>query len=120
MKVTAEYLETMGACLEDIKAFTKLFPGGFKPTLKNCVLAVESGIEVIWFTENAITSQARRYFNRRDDVAEKKYEEVVDYFGYRSGWHRYFASDLDRDRARALFDTFKHYGAKCLRKRPMG
>lgn len=108
MKVTAEYLEKMEACLEDIKEFESLFPGGFKPTLKNCVLAVDSGIDVIWFTENAVTSKARLYFNRRDDVAERKYEEEIDYF----------TADLQRDRARALFDMFKHYGAECLRKRP--
>ena len=107
MKVTAEYLEKIEACREEVKDFGEMFPGGFKPTLKNCLLAVEQ-FDVIWFTEFALTSQARLYFNRRDDVAEKRYEDEVDYY----------TADLERDRARALFETFKHYGAKCLRKRP--
>lgn len=107
MKVTVEYLEKMDACPGDVEEFEELFPGGFKPTLKNCLRAAEE-LDVIWFTERAVTSQARDYFNRRDNVAEKKYDEE----------EGYYTADLERDRARALFDMFKHYGAKCLRKRP--
>ena len=107
MKVAAEYLIRMGACSDDVDSFKVLFPDGFRPTLKNCVTVVEEGLDYLWFVESCMTARAGGYFYRRYKKADQRYSEEA----------LYMSEEREKDRARALFETFKHYGAKGLLKR---
>ena len=109
MKVTALYLEEMDACEADVKKFKRMFPDGFRPTLKNCLEAADR-MDIIWFVEECMTALAQRYYWRRHQKVDLRYANESDFS----------VEDRDDGYGRALYETFKHYGARSLLKRLAG
>jgi hypothetical protein len=78
MKVTLRMLLDMDACLNALGNFERIFGDEVEVTPESCLIAVQEGLDVVWFMKSINRLRARRYLhqiNRAliacDDIIDK-------------------------------------------------
>ena len=68
MKITKEYLESLGACQEHIDLFVETFPEGAEISKENVVLAQMASLDIAWFLSEGGVEVAKILLENGADV----------------------------------------------------
>lgn len=69
MNITAEMLESKGACVDQVSTFRAEWPDGAEVTETTCFRAVELGLDFDWASLNLLTCPALAEYNRLNALA---------------------------------------------------
>ncbi len=76
-RLTASYLDRMGACMAQISRFRAEWPDGAEITLGNILRAYEIGLNVDWLVRNCLSTEAIRSLQKSVAYASRAYSEAV-------------------------------------------
>ena len=77
MKITREYLVSLGASCEQLDAFSAEWPDGAEITLENCLRAAELGLDLDWLAEKMFPARAWEAYRQATAPAREAYRQAT-------------------------------------------
>ena len=74
--ITRKFLESNGACREQLDVLFEEFPAGGEVTLENCLRAATLRIDFDWAASHLLSAPAEKAYWEAKATAEKAYQEA--------------------------------------------